>query len=352
MSEDFHSKFLKANKITLDYSEKVDKYLYGYKTISIIPIVNACCMGLKLDEGTKMFNSNMLIDYAGGGKSTLLKILTQSNPKLFVKLDARMYAYEIAKDMAGSQEKYRNKILVHDDLIGMFQGLSQKSREQLTFFWTYLLSEGKYSQLGFKIEDMPVMALFGCARDIFMKFRNEFFVSTLGERITMYDAGMVTDEQSKMAIMQMEINKKKKVKFPTIKLPVKKTKKEIKWFDDDETEIAEEIRNLCIDFKKHKVKSAQRAYNYITNFIMSNALLNGRNKMSVYDLAMYKIIHPYHIYKPSSRNYALTAIKNNLLKPFKEQKKDDEMIEFLKIPQGTYFEYKSKIIVEFSNGKY
>lgn len=352
MSEDFHANFLKANKVTLDYADKINNYLYGYHTISIIPIVNACCMGLKLDEGTKMLNSNMLIDYAGGGKSTLLKILTASNPKLFVKLDARMYAYELAKDMAGNQEKYRNKILVHDDLIGMFQGLSQKSREQLTFFWTYLLSEGKYAQLGMNIEDMPVMALFGCARDIFMKYRNEFFVSTLGERITMYDAGIVTDEQSKKAIERMEYNKKKKIQFPKIVLPIRKKKKEIEWFDDDETEIAEEIRDLCIDFKRHKVKSAQRAYNYITNFIMSNALLNGRKKMSVYDLALYKIIHPYHVYKPSSKNYAQISIKNNLLLPTNKQKKDDEMIKLLKIPSRSYFEHKSKIIVNISKGRF
>lgn len=92
---------------------------------------------------------------------SLATFFTKSNPEHFVVLPPKIFEREL---VTKGRDYFHNKIVVHDDLIVTFTGMSPKQREQLVNFWTMLL-EGDYARDRNALPNVSVVALFGLASE-------------------------------------------------------------------------------------------------------------------------------------------------------------------------------------------
>jgi hypothetical protein len=131
-------------------------------------------INLKLPDVRKL-NSCLIVAPRGTGKSELLeRILAASNPEHFVVLPPKIFESELVKK---GPIFFHNKIMVLDDLIVTFEGMSTKQRQQLVNFWTKLL-EGNYSRDDYAIANVSTIALFGLASEQLDRFRDELMSAT------------------------------------------------------------------------------------------------------------------------------------------------------------------------------
>jgi hypothetical protein len=222
----------------------------------------------------------------GGGKSTFFNIIYLSNKKHITKLPSKIYAYDLVKEFP--KESFQNKLLMHDDLIPAIGGLSQKSREQVTGFFTELLGSFRYQQLGHIVEG-KCNAQFGVARTWFKEFKKQYFAQTLFDRLTTIVPRQKGEEEKDKVLGHMIDRDNPKV--PKVKLPIGRRRKIL--FDHNQINF-QDLRTVCLGMDKSQIMSAPRALNYSINWMKGNALLNDRKEVCQYDLQLFLDIAPLH----------------------------------------------------------
>jgi energy-coupling factor transporter ATP-binding protein EcfA2 len=175
-------------------------------------------INLKMSEATRKLNSCLVVAPRGSGKSELLEhLLAASNPKHFVVLPPKIFESELETK---GRDFFHNKIMIADDLIVSFEGMSTKQRQQLENFWTKLL-EGGYAREAHSIMNVSTIALFGLASEQLDRFRDELMSSTFLDRVPPFKHDVSTDMKRK--ILQLRSRKSMKsstLRGPVIKLPL------------------------------------------------------------------------------------------------------------------------------------
>jgi len=337
--------FKKDNKVVIDMAKRVDKWLHGYMFPCIAPIVNSMGIYLALPKHIKKLNSILLVTGRGSGKSELLyEILAKSNPDYFVVLNEKTFESELVTEKAAY---YHNKIIVRDDIIPLFLGMSTKQREQLLNFWVSLL-EGRYARKGSKLENVKTMILFGIAAEMYLAKSKEILISTFSDRAPSYIFSFSDD--LKREILEHRIDgcntKYKNCERPIIKLPFPEggaiddaAKKRIEFPKDRDMELV--IIDLAMELDEFAIQSFARSQDYIRVFMMCNALLNGRTKVTWSDLKLYMICHQFFVKSGQALSIDLAILKEINEHP----DLDDKIImEKLGISRGTYYKYKKRLL--------
>ena len=314
-------KFKKMNKVSLEIATKIEEVLKFKGLPSLIPIINSCSICVKLPKQYSQLNSTLCIDQRGFGKSTLLiHILAESNPKFFVILPKKVFESRLIEK---PREYYHNKVLIHDDLTVSFGGTTTKQRQQLTNFFTQLLSDGRYEREGKShLKDIVCLAHFGVAWESYKDHRKDLLNSTFLDRFSLYKVPLKVNQQMEILEMRDEM-KDKNTKLPKIKLPLIKRKKVIKL--NLTTSMKEERNKLAMELHEADIMTACRAQNYIDIFLMSNAFLNGRDAVVLEDLELYKVIHKYH------KNASLDSDKIQRIKDLRKENPSISVKEIKKI---------------------
>jgi hypothetical protein len=267
----------------------------------------------------------------------LERILAASNPEHFVVLPAKIFESELVMK---ERRFFHNKIIILDDLIVSFEGMSSKQRDQLVGFWTKIL-EGKYGREEHTLENVSTVVLFGLASEKLNRFRDELLSSTFLDRVPPFKHN-VTPEM-KRGILRFRALKQRRnshVASPIIKLPLPK---EI----EDERKVtvlfphSREIENRIVDYAMEQdtyaVQSAVRAQDYINTFMRANALLNGRTKVTKSDLYLYDLVHPLFLNSMGelgTENRVLALIKSH------PHELDKELMKIGGVARGTFYRYK------------
>jgi len=331
--------FLKDCKKTLELCGKIDSALKGWFIPSIIPVVNSICINLKLPREIKKLNSCLIISPRGTGKSELLEdILAASNPGHFVVLPPKIFESELVQK---PRDFFHNKIMVQSDCIVTFEGLSPKQREQHTNFWTKLL-EGSYGRERNQLSNVRTMAFFGFASEMLNKFREELITETFLDRVTPFkhevndsEKRQILEFRSKHTPLQNGCFKRPIVKLP---LPEKiEDDRKVKIEFPYDQKIERTIINFAMELDMYGVQSYARAQDYIKVFMMSNALLNGRRKVTASDLYLYGLVHPLFIksmHELGTEKLILSLFKQHPDLP------DKELIKKSEVSKPTFYKYK------------
>jgi len=357
-------RFEEDNSETIRLGKLVAEYLYGYEEVSMLILPNICSLWTNY---TQRPNSNLLVEDMGGGKSTFFEIIYESNKRYITRLPSKIYASDLVKSFKKSC--FKNKLLMHDDLIPAFSGLSNKSREQLTGFFTELLSSGKYIQLGNKVTG-NCNALFGIARKFFYErqtkidllesneseeslghsnpgshpievktegnkekpnLKEKLFTETFTDRVIQIKP-ISKDITAKLKVLEFMCDRKTTI--PKIVLPLGVKKNII--FNPKNLDM-KRFNNLCLDFDRLHIISVQRAFNYCINFMKGNALLNNRTEINNNDLELLQDLLPLHFAQET--NYSKTY---KVLSRFPDLT-DDQLIQKSNLSKGTFYKYKNII---------
>jgi hypothetical protein len=331
-------RFLKECRKTLEFAAAIESWLKGWLLPSIIPIVNSMSINLKLPPGTRKLNSCLIVAPRGSGKSELLEhILARSNPEHFVVLPQKMFESELVKK---TRDYFHGKIVVHDDLIIAFEGMSTKQRQQLVNFWTKLL-EGSYARDRDALSKVSTLALFGLASEELDRFRDELMSATFLDRIPPFKHNVT--RQMKKEILQFRarsLRENPSRQPPIIKLPLPEKIEDDKKVEvdfPDSKEIEDRIAECALELDDYQVQSYARAQDYIKTFMRANALLNGRHKVTISDLLLYDLVHPLFLNSMGelgTENRVLSLIKKYPDRP------DKEIIKMGGLSRGTFYRYK------------
>ncbi len=327
--------FKKYNKITFQYATQIEEYFKGWGILFISVIVSINSINLKLKKQYKR-NSLLVIINRGCAKSQiLLNVLAKNNPKSFTILPSKMFESELVKK---PKEYFHNKILVHDDLITAFGGLSVKQRMQLVSFFTELLSDGKYSRDQHKLEGIDTLCICGMALENYREYHKELFDSTFLDRF-ITTSKRISRNDKELILEHVSSLKERAVEIPKVKVKVGKRKVEVKLNFDKA--IRKEIDKLAMELDDYGIMSSVRAQNYIDVFCMSNALLNDRKQVLACDLELYKMIHKFNL----ASDLRAISIKKKIKQSFakKPRLSDVDRLEKLNIPKTTYYRLKKKL---------
>jgi hypothetical protein len=335
--------FKKDNKVIIEMSKKIDSWLHGYMFPCIAPIVNSMCINLAMPRSIKKMNSMLIVSGRGSGKSELLyEILAKSNPDHFMILNEKTFESELIQEKSAF---FHNKIMVRDDIIPLFLGMSTKQREQLINFWVSLL-EGRYARKGSKLENVKTMVLFGIASEMYLAHAKTMLTTTFSDRAPSYFYDF-TKEQ-KRDILEKRSNEcySKKIirERPVIKLPLPEViedNKKVKIDFPKNDFIEEAIIDFAMELDKYAIQSFVRSQDYIKVFMMCNAMLNERPKVTLSDLELYAIIHPYFLQSGKAMSIDLAILNVMKENPGME---DILLIKKLGISKGTFYKYKKKLI--------
>lgn len=303
-------------------SNDVNSYLKGYREIAML--VLPCCCSLMVDCIDRPC-SVMLIDKKGGGKSTFMNILDSSNKKKVTRLPSKIYGWEMVSKF--KKESFKDKMLIHDDLIVAFDGLSVKSQKQLLGFFSELLSSGKYEQLG-NIVTGNCSAVFGMAREFYKTHHAEMFTSTFLDRFGVIHAPN-RDDEDMMGVLDV-IDERENP--PIIKLPLSK-KKAIHY--DINVLDKESFHRLCIMMDKKGIMSFTRAKVWMINWMKGNALLNKRDTVNNNDFMLMQDLSQLFISMLTNQE---RVVKGLLMYP---DLSDNDLIQKLNISKRTFYRYKS-----------
>ncbi len=318
------------NYQSLKIATEIEEVLKFKGLPSLIPIINSCSISLKLPQQYKQLNSTLCIDKRGFGKSTLLiGILAKSNPKFFQVLPKKIFESQLVEN---PKDYYHNKILIHDDLIASFGGTSTKQRQQLVSFFTQLLSDRNYSREGkTQLKEVRCLAHFGIAWESYTQYRKQLLDSTFLDRLAPYKVPLNNNQQMEI-LEKRDDMKNKDIKLPKIKLPLKKGSSRVKLILNES--LRKERNILCMELDQRNIMTACRAQNYIDIFMMSNALLNERNKTVPEDLEIYKYIHEFH------KNSSLDSQRIQKIRDLKNKNPNIEakdIVKITKIPLSTVY---------------
>jgi hypothetical protein len=290
-------------------------------------------INLKL-SGIRKLNSCLIVAPRGSGKSELLEhILAASNPNHFVVLPPKIFESQL---VTKPREFFHNKIIVLDDLIVTFEGMSTKQRQQLVNFWTKLL-EGSYSRNENAILDVRTLVLFGLASEQLDKFRDELMSATFLDRVPPFKHKVTTE--MKRGILQFRGQTQSRQK-PILKLPLPERIEDSKKIEvrfPRLREVEDRIVEYALELDNYGVQSCVRAQDYIKTFMRSNALLNGRTKTTKSDLYLYDLIHPLFLNSMSelgTENLVLSLLRHNA------DLTDNELIKKSGLSRGTFYKYK------------
>ena len=284
------NEFRENNKVSIEIANKIESYLKYWGVVSLIPIINTMSLFLDLPEQYKQLNSTLCISQRGSGKSTLLlHILPEPNKRKFQILPKKIFESLLMQE---KKSYFHLKILIHDDIIVAFGGLSKKQREQLVNLFTSILSDGCYGRQNKWFKGIRCVAHFGIAKESYVKHHQSLLDSTFLDRFVTYTLD-ITDEMKEEILEHLDMLKEKNISMPSLNLPIPKKRVNISLDLDKETK--NEINKLAMQLDRYNIMTYARAQNYIHIFLMSNALLNGRKETNRYDLEMYKRLHPYHI---------------------------------------------------------
>jgi hypothetical protein len=331
-------RFLKECRKTLEFAAAIESWLKGWLLPSITPIVNAMSVNLKLPPGTRKLNSCLTVAPRGSGKSELLEhILARSNPEHFVVLPQKMFESELVKK---SRDYFHDKIMVHDDLIIAFEGMSTKQRQQLVNFWTKLL-EGGYARDRDALSNVSTLALFGLASEELERFRKELMSATFLDRIPPFKHDVT--RQMKKEILQFRarsLRENPSRQPPIIKLPLPEKiddAKKVNVAFPNSKEIDNKIVEYALELDTYQVQSCARAQDYIRTFMRSNALLNDRKRVTMSDLYLYDLVHPLFL-----NSMGELGTENLVLSLFRKHPDltDKERMKKGGVSKGSFYKYK------------
>lgn len=332
------ARFLRDCRKTLELAAAIESWLKGWSFAGIILIVNAMSINLRLSCGVRKLNSCLVVAPRGSGKSELLeRILAQSNPEHFVVLPAKIFESELVKK---GREFFHNKIIVIDDLIPTFEGMSTKQRQQLVNFWTELL-EGNYGRDRDSLSNVTTLVMFGLASEQLDKFRDELMSSTFLDRVPPFKHNVTRPMKREILQFRAErVNMTPSPHPPTIKLPLPEKiedDQKVEVVFPDSKEIEDRIAEYALELDDYQVQSCARAQDYVKTFMRANALLNGRSKVTISDLFLYDLVHPLFLNSMGelgTENRILSLIKKNPDKP------DKDTIKMSGLSKGTFYKYK------------
>lgn len=290
-------------------------------------------INLKL-PGVRKLNSCLIVAPRGSGKGVLLVlVLAASNPKHFVVLPPKIFESEL---VTKGREFFHNKIVVFEDLIVTFEGMSIKQRQQLVNFWTMIL-EGSYARDKDAISNVSIVALFGLASEQLDKFRDELMSSTFLDRVPPFRHKVTTE--MKRAILHFRAENPSR-QMPVVKLPLPERiedSEKVEVLFPKSKEIEERIIDYALQLDSYGVQSYARAQDYIKTFMRANALLNGRTKVTKSDLYLYDLVHPLFLNSMGelgTENLVLSLLRKN------PGVTDKELIKKSGLSRGTFYKYK------------
>jgi hypothetical protein len=105
----------------------------------------------------------------------------------------------------------------------------------------------------------------------------------------------------------------------------------------DSKEIEDSIAKYALELDDYQVQSCARAQDYIKTFMRSNALLNGRPKVTMSDLYLYDLVHPLFL-----NSMGELGTENLVLSLFRQYPDltDKELIKMSGLSRGTFYKYK------------
>jgi hypothetical protein len=326
-------RFLKDCKKTLELASSVEGWLKGWLLPSIIVIVNCMSVNLKLPNVRKL-NSCLIVAPRGSGKGDLLeRILAASNPNHFVVLPPKIFESEL---ITKPKEFFHNKIIVLVDLIVTFEGMSIKQRQQLVNFFTMLL-EGSYARIRNALANVSMIALLGLASEQLNKFRDELMSATFLERVPPFKHNVTSEMKKAILYFRWKASSKR---IPTVRLPLPERIEDSKKIDvlfPRSKQIEDRIDKYALELDNYEVQSYARAQDYIKTFMRSNALLNGRSKVTKSDLYLYGLVHPLFL-----NSMGELGIEIRILSILKQNvgDTDNELIKKSGVSRGTFYKYK------------
>jgi hypothetical protein len=330
-------RFCKDCTKTLQLAFQVDSWLKGWFLPSIIPIVNAMSINLKLPE-TRKLNSCLVVAPRGSGKTELLeRILAASNPNHLVVMPPKIFESELVKK---PRDSFHNKIVVLDDLIVTFEGMSTKQRQQLVNFWTKLL-EGSYARDANGISDVSTIALFGLASEQLDRFRDELMSATFLDRVPPFKHNVTPEMKRKILQLRAQRSMRNSaLRRPFVRLPLPEKiedSRKVNVAFPRSGEMEDGIVEYAMELDSYGVQSYARAQDYVKTFMRANALLNGRSKVTNSDVYLYDLVHPLFLNSMGelgTENRVLSAIRNH------PESSDKELMKFSGLSRGTFYKYK------------
>jgi len=296
-------------------------------------------INLKLPSLTRKLNSCLIVAPKGSGKSELLvHILARSNPEHFRELPSKIFESELVKK---GRDYFHNKIMVRDDLITTFEGMSKKQRQQLVNFFTELLGKREYSRDREGLNDVTTLVLFGLASEELDKFRDELMSATFLDRVPPFKHKVTREMKKEMLPFRTKrLHENPSPQPPTIKLPLPEKIDEAKKVNvafPNCKEIDDKIEERALELDDYQIQSCARAQDYIRIFMQSNALLNDRPKVTMSDLYLYDLLHPLFL-----NSMGELGIENLVLSLFRKNPglTDKELIKKSNVSKGTFYKYK------------
>ena len=188
---------------------------------------------------------------------------------------------------------------------------------------------------------MSTLALFGLASEQLEKFRAELMSATFLDRVPPFKHNVTREMKRKTLLFRARRQSEKPPRQPpVIKLPLSEK------IDDDKKvdvafphskEIDERIVEYALELDNYQVQSCARAQDYIKTFMRSNALLNGRTKVTMPDLCLYDLVHPLFL-----NSMGELGTEDLVLSLFRKHHglTDKELIKMSGLLRGTFYKYK------------
>ena len=271
----------------IDSSEGLLKTLSIFFPFMIGPayIISVNALTISLDVPTA--NSNIWIQPKGTGKSFFLQKLAGSNPDYVILLPDKLFESAI---LEFPKDWFEDKVWVHDDMIVAFHGLTTKQRQQLTGFFVEFLSKGKYARIEKRnklIVEGRISCIFPIAIENYSKYRRELYDQTLvPERLIPITHKVNIDKLYEVVDRSIEAP----LRNISIKLPFTKDKVKVT--------IPESLKRYTKQFATTLSISTgisiTRAVMYVSNWLKSHALLNGRYEVSDSDISVFRLLAPLH----------------------------------------------------------
>lgn len=294
----------------VELSKTVGSFLLRYDYLAIPTLVNSHSIRLKLPKSTPT-NSNILVFPKGSGKSVFLSdIISKHNDGMVINRSDIHHEYML---MNRADEEFDHKIWICDDLVVTLAGLEAgRQRNQLTGFYTAILSKGEYERDGVqnqfsgmrKIEDAVICCQYGLASEYFRTERKQLFNNTLLDRMIPIYAHLSDDDAR--AIIRATIKRSSSIDIvdpPNLKLTE---------LDGEPIHIKIDssidglIEDAAITLYHATGLAPGRAASYINNFVSSNALLNDRKIADIDDMEVWEFIQDMHL--PYSEGSARASV--------------------------------------------
>lgn len=269
---------VEGNEKTLELLTPAFKYLILIDKIIVCSAVNALTLNIRPINNGHDYNSNFIVMPKGFGKTTLIKdIYQKANSKNMLISESKHFESEM---FSKTEDEFNGKTWLNFDAISLFMTSKPVQRAQLIAFYTETLSDGLYSRKNNVIK-ADYNLLYVMASEKFYELQKEMYDSTLFDRIV--PIYYHPSDEDKELIMQKANTNRMQHQFnqvPSIELPYLKDMSDVKYkfsFDYDEN-IGNKIYELSQIMTEQTQMGITRVSRYISNFICSNAYINGRKR--------------------------------------------------------------------------